>query len=151
MLHHFTEERRDALATAAPERAITLFYDQAIECLHEAISAIARKAIAERCNATTATIEILSEMIQCMELEPGDEIANNIQRIHRFIIARLPQVNLYNDAKFAAEAVRLLRPLRDAFALIERESETLKQQQAAFRPVAGGAGRPQLSLVRPVA
>ena len=151
MLHHFTDERRETLASATPERAITIFYDQAIDYLHEAISAIARNAIAERCNATTATIDILSEMVQCMDLDPGDEIANNIQRIHRFIIARLPQVNLYNDAKFAAESVRLLRPLRDAFALIDREREALKQQPG-FRP-AGPAvpGRPQLSLVTPVA
>lgn len=147
MLHHFTEDRREALTSAKPERAITLFYDQAIEHLLEAISAIARNAIAERCNATTATIEILGEMIQCMELEPGDEVGLNIERIHRFIIAGLPKVNLYNDAKFAAECVRLLRPLRDAFAAIERETDAVEQQLALRQT--GGTGRPQLSLVTP--
>ena len=149
MLHHLSDERREALETATPERTIVLFYDQAIESLHEAISAIARNAIVERCNATTAAIEVLAEMVQCMELDEQDELAFNILRIHRFIISRLPQVNLYNDAKFAAEAVRLLRPLRDAFAIVERESETLKKSGALGR--VPRTDRPQLSLVTPVA
>ena len=148
MLHHFTEERREALIEAAPERAVVLCYDQAIDKLHETISAIARQAISERCNATTAVIEILSEMVICMDLEPDDDVGANIERIHRFIVANLPKVNLYNDAKFAAEAVRLLRQLPDAFATVERNADALRQ----LRPMpGGGSGRPHLSLVTPVA
>ena len=146
MMHHFTEERLEALADASPERAVVVFYDQAIDKLHEAIRAIARKAIAERCNAITGAIDILSEMVICMDLDQDDEIGANIERIHRFIIANLPKVNLYDDAKFAAEAVRLLRELRDAFAMVERNSEALRQ----LRLMPSG-GRPHLSLVSPVA
>ena len=152
MLHHFTEERRQALATARPEQAVVLAYDQAIECLHKAISAIARKAIAERCNATTAAIEILSEMVQCLELEALDDIGFNIARIHRFIIARLPQVNLYNDAKFAAESVRMLSELRDAFAVVDRQNKAVQEAQADMPRIPQPTpGKARLSLVPPVA
>ena len=152
MLHHFSEERRQVLATARPEQAVTLAYDQAIECLHKAIGAIARKAIADRCNAITAAIDILSEMVQCLELEEMDEIGYNIARIHRFIISRLPQVNLYNDAKFAAEAVRLLQSLRDSFAVVDRQNLAVQQAKAELPQVPQpAAGKARLSLVPPVA
>ena len=149
MLDHLSEERRDQLAEARPERQITLFYDQAIECLHIAISAVARGDIEERCNATTAAIELLSGMLECMNPEDDDEIGINICRIHGFIIARLPRINVYNDTKFAAEAVRLLKPLRDAFAALDRHSDELQQQAMLRKAVQSSAGRPSLSLVTP--
>ena len=43
MLAHLSHERRNEAETAAPGRLIVLFYDQAIDNLHTAISAIATK------------------------------------------------------------------------------------------------------------
>ena len=149
MLHHLTAERLDELESARPARLITLFYDQAIESLHVAISAIARKDIEDRCNAITAAIELLSGMLQCMDSEKDDEIGVNIHRIHSFIIVRLPRVNLHNDAKFLAEAIRLLKPLREAFATIDRHAGELQGHAALQAALRTGQRRPKLSVVSP--
>ena len=149
MLHHLNAERRDELETASPERLITLFYDQAIESLHVAISAIARKDIEDRCNAITAAIELLSGMLQGMASEEDDEIGVNIHRIHSFIIVRLPRVNLHDDAKFLAEAIRLLKPLREAFATIDKHAGELQQQATVQAALRSGQSRPKLSVVGP--
>ena len=149
MLHHLSPERREQIEMAHPERLVALFYDQVIECLHVAISAIARNDIQERCNATTAAMELLSGIVECMDAADDDEIGCNIRRIHSFIIARLPRVNLYNDARFVAEAIRLIKPLRDAFTVIEKHADELQQQAALRSAVQGSGKRPHLSLVNP--
>ena len=149
MLQHLSEERLEELESARPERMIALFYDQAIESLHVAISAIARRNIEERCNAITATIELLSGMLECMNADESDEIGVNIHRIHTFIIARLPGVNLRNDAKFLAEAIHLLKPLRNAFATIDKHAGELDQRDTLQAALRTGKSRPKLSVVGP--
>jgi len=149
MLAHLSPDRRDEAETAAPGRLIVLFYDQVADNLHTAISAIARNDIQERCNAVNAAIELLGDMLQCFSLDADDEIVINLEQIHTFLIARLPQVNFHNDAKFAAEAIRLLRPIRDAWAVadkVEREAAE-KVHPVAFGTA--GKARPKLKLVRP--
>lgn len=155
MLSTLSPERRHEADAAGPERLIVLFYDQVLDHLHAAISAIARNDIQERCNALTSATELLGEMLQCFELESDDVIIDNLRQIHSFVIARLPQVNLYNDAKLLAECIRLLKPIRDAWAVTDKvakqASEGGKPPHPATLPLAviGKAGRPRLTLVAP--
>ena len=151
MLQYLTTERREDFDGATPERMITLFYDQAIDELHTAISAIARNDIQERCNAVTRTIEILGEMLQCLNLDPKDDVARNVHRIHNFIISRLPRVNFYNDAKFAAESVKLLKTLRDAWSVVSKYQDEIAAKQAQIPVIDLQTGRPKLTLISPVA
>jgi len=150
MLAYFTQDRHDEFENATPERLITLFYDQTIDYLHTAISAIARHDIQERCNSVNCAIELLSEMLQCLDLESEDEIVRNLHRIHTFLIVRLPQVNLYNDAKFAAEAIRLLRPIRDAWSFVDKHADEIEAQRSLAIAARSG-GRPKLTVVSPIA
>ncbi len=156
MLSYLSPERRQEADDATPERLIVLFYDQVIDSLHSGIGAIARNDIQERCNALTAATELLGDMLQCFELESDDVIINNLRQLHTFVIVNLPKVNLYNDAKFLAESIRLLKPIRDAWAVAD---QVAKQGQSggklphpsALPPLAPGtrATRPRLTLVAP--
>ena len=149
MLAHLSLERREAAETAAPGRLIVLFYDQVADNLHTAISAIARNDIQERCNAVNAAIELLGDMLQCFSLDADDEIVINLRQIHSFLITRLPRVNFHNDAKFAAEAIRLLQPIRDAWSVADKVERKAAEN---VHPVAFGSTgktRPKLKLVRP--
>lgn len=149
MLAHLSHDRREEAETATPGRLIVLFYDQVTDNLHTAISAIARNDFQERCNAVNAAIELLGDMLQCFSLDADEEIVINLEQIHTFLITRLPQVNFHNDARFAAEAIRLLRPIRDAWAVADRVE---RQATEKVHPVAFGAAnkaRPKLKLVRP--
>lgn len=156
MLSHLSPERRQEAESATPERLIVLFYDQVIDFLHSGISAIARNDIQERCNALTAATEVLGDMLQCFELDSDDVIVDNLRQLHSFVIVNLPKVNLYNDAKFLAESIRLLKPIRDAWAVtdqVEKQglSATRVPHPAVLPPVSRGtrAGRPSLTLVAP--
>ena len=151
MLDYLSPERRQEADDATTERLIVLFYDQVTDELHTAISTIARKDVQQRCNALTAAIKLLGDMLQCFELESDDVIVTNLRQIHTFIIARLPQVNLHNDAKFVAESIRLLKTLRDAWSVVDKVSKepTRPPHPAIILPT--GRGRPKLTLVGPAA
>ncbi len=151
MLSYLSAERRDELESGPAERSIVIFYDQAIDYLHGAISAIARNDIQERCNALTATTELLGEMLQCMDLDSDDPIVANLRKIHTFIIARLPGVNLNNDARFAAECIRLLKPIRDAWAAAVRQAQTSATVVSVSPRLDPTLGRPKLTVVGPAA
>ena len=151
MLAYLSPERRHEADNATPERLIVLFYDQVIDELHTAISAIARKDVEQRCNALTASIELLGDMLQCFDLESDDAIVANLRQIHTFIIARLPQVNLYNDARFVAESIRLLKTMRDAWSVVDKVSKEPTKTPHPAVIVPTGRGRPKLTLVGPAA
>jgi flagellar protein FliS len=153
MLAYLSPGRRQEANDATPERLIVLFYDQVIDSLHTGISAIARNDIQERCNALTTAAELLGDMLQCFELDSDDVIIGNLRQLHSFVIVNLPKVNLYNDAKLLAECIRLLKPIRDAWAVTDQVAKHPLQggklpHPAVIPPVAKG-GRPRLTLVAP--
>lgn len=151
MLHHLSPERRDELETASPERMIVLFYDQVIDCLHTAISAIARNDIQGRCDATTATIELLAGMLESFGDASDDKIVANLRKIHTFIIKRMPRVNVSNDARFLADAIRLVKPIRDSWGAVEKYASTGQDGQMAAPIAEKIAARPRLTVVAPSA
>lgn len=151
MLHHLSPDRRDELQTASPERMIVLFYDQVIDCLHTAICAIARNDIQGRCDATTATIELLSGMLQSFGEASDDDVVNNLHKIHTFIIKRMPRVNIMNDARFLADAIRLVKPIRDSWAAVEKYASTGQEDQIAAPIAEKIVARPRLTVVAPTA
>lgn len=151
MLSYLSPERREELDCGPGERAIVVFYDQAIDYLHAAIGAIARNDIQERCDALTAAAELLGEMLQCMDLDSDDPIVANLHKIHTFIITRLPRVNVENDARFAAESIRLLKPIRDSWSVVARQAQagaTVVEVSPRIDPL---LGRPKLTVVSPQA
>ena len=120
--------------TASPAELVALLYDKAIVSLREAIQAIEKGAVNERWTANNKATEIITHLMNTLDYEAGGEIAQNLQQLYRFMLDRLFEVDMRNDADAARGVIGLLEPLRDSWRELADQSST--QQQAAPAPAA---------------
>ena len=124
----------EELRHLSQSQLVVMFYDQAIGALEDAIAAIRDGDIESRFNAVKVATGLVSQLSLSLDDASGGEIAHNLGSIYDFIIDRLPQVNLKNDPVPAEEAIKLLRPLRDAWAELDRRIAAGEIEDCAAKP-----------------
>jgi len=105
----------EELQHASGARLVATFYDEAIAALEDAIEAIAEGDIERRFNSVVVATGLIAELAKALDEEAGGKIAQNLGQLYIFILTHLPQVNINNDPNPARNAIRLLKPLRDAW------------------------------------
>ncbi len=105
---HYMQQQ---LNTASPAMLVAMLYDRAINFLKEAVRAIEAGEIEARWKANNKAIEIITHMWMTLDLDKGGEIAANLDRLYRFMLNHLTQVDMKNDAKAAQDVIALLEPL----------------------------------------
>lgn len=116
------------ILSASPARLVYMLYDRAIFWLNDAIAAIAVNEIERRWRACCKARDILDHFITTLNMEEGGEIAANLDKILTCCLYRLPDVDIKNDPKAAADVIRLLEPLRDSWRQLAIQ---LEQEQTA--------------------
>jgi flagellar protein FliS len=136
----------EEIGEAFPSRLIVILYDEAINGLVAAMDAISRGDIEARFNATTRTVEIVSELYVSLDMENGGEIAETLAAIYGHIIAQMPTLNFTNDVMIADQLINLLRPIRDSWNELDEgirwnveDAEALETTELAATVLAQGA------------
>ncbi len=105
----------EEIGEAFPSRLIVILYDEAINSLVAAMDAISVGDIEARFNATTRTVEIISELYMSLDMENGGEIAETLAALYGHVIAQMPILNFSNDVMIADQLINLLRPIRESW------------------------------------
>jgi len=107
---------------ASSARLTAMLHDRAITLLKEAVAAIEEGDIERRWHANNIAIRIISHLAMTLDMEKGGQIADSLDHIYRFILARLGEVEIRNDAQIARDIIDLLEPLRQSWhQLAERK------------------------------
>ena len=112
----------DSLAGAIesfPSRMIVALYDEAIASLEAAKTAIGRGEIERRFRATERTAEVIAALYSSLDLVEGGRIAENLSVVYEIVLRNVAFINTRNDARVADQAIKLLMPLRDAWATLD--------------------------------
>lgn len=126
------------LMSASPARMVVMVYDQAITSLTRVISAIENKDIEARWRANQNASECIWELLSALDEDAGGEIAEYLDRLYRFMIRRLLDVDQRNDAQPAKDVIGLLEPLRDSW----RELAAQMESEGADAPETRADGAP---------
>jgi flagellar protein FliS len=124
-----------AANTLPPANQIVMLFDGAIRFLRTAREACDEKRVEARHEAVVKAHRIVDALQACLDHERGGELAASLSNIYTYILFRLPQIDLKNDASICEELIARLSELRGAWA-------TLATGQAAARPA-----EPALALV----
>ena len=125
---------RDPLPVAGT-RLVVLMYDGCIGALHKALDAIASGDAEARCRAILMATDILAQLCDSLDMEKGGQIAENLDKLYRFMRRRLPRVNLLNDPVPARDVLRIIEPLYDSWRqLDEKLSAAAAAESADARP-----------------
>lgn len=103
------------IMTASPAKLVAMLIDKAIASLNEASAAIERGDTTCRHNANRKAIDIVAHLWGTLDLDRGGEIAANLDRLYAFMMRRLGDVDIRNDAQAARDVIKLLDPLRKSW------------------------------------
>lgn len=103
------------IMTASPARLVAMLFDKAISSLHEAIRAIEAGNVEARWRANGRAMEIVSHLWATLDMEKGGQIAANLDQLYKFMLERLPDVDLHNNPGPARDVIGLLEPLRKSW------------------------------------
>lgn len=100
------------IMTASPARRVAMLLDKAISCLNDALRAIEAGDIEARWRANKRAMEIVECLWGTLDMEKGGEIAANLDKLYKFLLVHMPDIDIHNDPKPARDAISILDPLR---------------------------------------
>ena len=129
--------------TASPAKLVSMLYGKVVLSLRECIAAVESGNIEGRWRANARAMEIITHMWSTLDVEKGGEIARNLESLFSFMLTRLPEVDIRNDAEPAREVIGLIEPLRDAWRELARRElggrSSAPASASATRDVPDGA------------
>ncbi len=105
-----------AVMSATPDQLVTLLFDGALSALVRSRLFLLDGNIAGKGESLSKAINIIENGLkQGLEENRGDELADNLAGLYRYMVHRLLQANLHNDAEAILEVETLLRNIADAW------------------------------------
>jgi flagellar protein FliS len=112
------------LQTAKPYELINLLYEHLIQILEKTKEIFDEKSPSKYEKITTSLLhaqEIVSELINSLDMEKGGEISKNLFRLYEYVYWCLIQANIKKDKKFIIDAETIINDLKDTWQKLINE------------------------------
>lgn len=107
------------VADASPHKLVAMLFDGFAQALAQAKGALREGRIEAKCSAIVRATRIVDEGLKAsLDLPGGGPLAADLADLYAYITLRLTQANLRNDEAAIDECLRLMQPLREAWAAI---------------------------------
>jgi flagellar protein FliS len=105
-----------------PVELVVMLYDGAIKFLGQARDAMAVGDMVAKRHALSRGLAIVQELQHMLNMDVGGEVAQRLDGLYTYILGRCYEANSHRDPRGLEEAVKLLTPLRDAWASVAETS-----------------------------
>jgi len=117
---NFAEQyRRTAVssrvAEADPHQLIAMLFEGASQRIRRAQACLAQGDVAQKGKALGEACAIVGHLNGSLDHEAGGEVAANLSSLYDYIVRRLTEANLHNDAGAMAEVLGLLGEVESAW------------------------------------
>jgi flagellar protein FliS len=110
--------RTTQVESRSPLELVVMLYDGLSCSLSEAREALSRSDLHTKRTAVSRSLGILDELQNTLDLERGGQIAARLQALYVYVSSRLLEANANAQVDGFDEALRLMAPLREAWATI---------------------------------
>lgn len=108
-----------SVGSASAHHLITLLFDAFVGAVHQARGAIRERNFESRARSVTQAVRIVQEGLRAgLNLNAGGRLAADLNDLYAYVCTRLLQANVRNDESALDECLRLIQPLREAWAAI---------------------------------
>jgi flagellar protein FliS len=107
-----------------PVELVVMLYDGAITSLGQARDAMAAGDLVAKRHALSRGLAIVQELQHMLNMDAGGEVAARLDGLYTYILGRCYDANAQRDASGLEESIKLLTPLRDAWAAIAAQPPT---------------------------
>ncbi|MQA00603.1 MAG: flagellar export chaperone FliS [Dehalococcoidia bacterium] len=111
----YSAYRRVQAETSSSGELVLLLYDGLLQRLQGAVEALEARDYAQANGLLVRSQEIVLELISSLDMDSG-EIARQLAPLYEYHYQRLLTANLQKDAGAVREVIRLVTPVRDAWA-----------------------------------
>ncbi len=132
--------------SASPEQLMLMLYDGAIRFITLGIQAIENGVIDKRAYYINKTTAIVSEFAATLDHSMNPQLAEDLDALYSYMLKRMMEANLKNDAEPLQEVKKMLSELRTTWA---QAIEINKQEM--LEAVGGAAAPTGLLPYRPLA
>ena len=102
----------------SPLELVVMLYDGALRFMRMAADGTRRRDLIAKRDGMSRAMAILAELQNTLNLAEGGDIARSLDGLYGYITGRMIEANIKQDPAPIEESIRLLTPLRDAWAQI---------------------------------
>ena len=106
------------VADASPHRLIQMLMEGGLSRLPQAKGAMLHGQSAQKGELISKAIGIIGGLREGLDLNQGGEIAANLDRLYEYMVSRLVEANIANDADMLDEVADLLRNVKSGWDAI---------------------------------
>ena len=103
---------------ASPHQLMLMLFDGALEAMSLTIAAIQNKNFELRSKQNTRSIAIINGMRECLDMEAGGELADNLYSLYQYMAQELFRANFKNDADTIQNIQTMLKDIRGSWEKI---------------------------------
>jgi flagellar protein FliS len=100
---------------ASPHQLILMLFDGAIEAMSMTIGAIQHNNLELRSKQNTRSITIINGMRECLDMESGSELADNLYSLYQYMAQELFRAGFRSDVDTIRNIQFMLKDIRDSW------------------------------------
>jgi flagellar protein FliS len=100
---------------SSPHQLILMLFDGAIEAMSMTIGAIQHNNLELRSKQNTRSITIINGMRECLDMESGSELADNLYSLYQYMAQELFRAGFKNDVDTIRNIQFMLKDIRDSW------------------------------------
>ena len=118
-LAQYGQIKNDAQTTyASPHQLMLMLFDGAIEAMSMTVGAIQNKNLELRSKQSTRSITIINGMRDCLDMESGGELSDNLYSLYQYMAQELFRASFKNDADTIQNIQTMLKDIRESWEKI---------------------------------
>ncbi|MDD0843870.1 flagellar export chaperone FliS [Pseudomonas sp. Gutcm_11s] len=106
------------VSDASPHRLIQMLMEGGLSRLAQAKGAMLHGQQAGKGELISKAIGIIGGLRESLDLQKGGEVAANLDRLYEYMVSRLLEANISNDAALIDEVAELLRNVKSGWDAI---------------------------------
>ncbi|XOV79330.1 MAG: flagellar export chaperone FliS [Aestuariibacter sp.] len=113
------------LSMADPHRITLMLMEGALEKMALAKGSMERKEYEAKAEHFSKATAIILNLRETLDMEVGGELSQNLFSLYDYMVRRLNDANIQNNAKIVEEVIELMLPIKNAWSQIP---ESAKQE-----------------------
>ena len=107
-----------AVTTQNKGRLVVMLYDGAIKFLNQAVKALQAGDLEAKARNIGRATDIILELNTVLDLDTGQEVAQNLRKLYNFMNSHLTQANSSNDFQMIRDVIALLKKLNEGWRAV---------------------------------
>lgn len=133
---YLQQYRKHSVEGASPLRLIIMLYDGCLRNVDLAKQYMDSGDVFKRNEAIQRAQKIVGELMSCLDMQAGSEIAKSLFALYSFVYNRLLEANIEDNASKLDEVTQVLSELRESWESLEDSRIAVSSEPAATKHAA---------------